>query len=115
MIRDEFRYKYFDNSHAMRTPDRIPVGTILIETLKQIAVLNGDPTIELESLNDARGFYTKKGFTPIGPNSVTFRYQGSASSSAATAASSSSSATATTAAASKPRRLRNRKTRRRRN
>ena len=116
MVRETgLTYKYFDNSHAMRTPDRIPVGTILIETLKQIAALNGDPTIELVSMNDARRFYIKKGFTPIGPNSATFQYQGSASSSAA-AASSAAATTATTATtASKPRRRRNRKTRRRRN
>lgn len=112
------RYIKFANSSTMRTAERIPVGTILIETLKQIATRNGNLPIELVSMNDAKEFYKRKGFVTRdgSENNVYFRYQGStgeASSSTSSSAAAASSAAATTA--SKPRRRRNRKTRRRRN
>lgn len=110
------RYIKFANSSTMRTTERIPVGTILIETLKQIAALNGNRPIELVSMNDAKEFYKRKGFVlrDGSEKNVYFRYQRAAEA-ASSSASSSAVAASSSSSAGKPRRRRNRKTRRRRN
>ena len=66
-------------------PGRIPVGTILIETLKQIAKLNGNTAIRLVSMPDAQTFYKTKGFTLISDSPAIYEYKGNEVSSSAAA------------------------------
>ena len=50
-----------NNKNTVRNNDRIPIGTILFETVVQFAKLNGFKKIKLSSLDTAINFYKKKG------------------------------------------------------
>jgi hypothetical protein len=69
----------YDNAMKLeiRSKNRIPVGTLLIEAVKLIAYENGIQTIELSSKTDAEGFYRKIGWEEIkgGSGLTRFRFK----------------------------------------
>lgn len=67
----------YDNAIKLgiRSKNRIPVGTLLMEAVKLIAYKNGIQTIELSSKTDAEGFYTKIGMEKIKGGSGLTRFK----------------------------------------
>jgi hypothetical protein len=60
--------------NAIRPADRVPVGTLLIEAIKQIAQHNGVNKIQLISMEDPKLFYEKKGFREVNGKPLVYEY-----------------------------------------
>jgi hypothetical protein len=72
MIRNDVHMIKFHE--AVRPADRVPVGTLLIEAVKQIAQHNGVAKIQLISMEDPKLFYEKKGFREVNGEPLVYEY-----------------------------------------
>ena len=72
MIRNDVHMIKF--REAIRPADRVPVGTLLVEAIKQIAQYNDVKTIQLLSMENAKTFYEKKGFRETNGKELVYEY-----------------------------------------